>query len=337
VFPTSVAWTVPLDELASGPLATDGERIVVATRDDFLWALDPATGAVVWRVSPRPGVVAAAPGTVVLRQADGIVWSIESPTGSARWKVATRVEGTLPPVLADGAIVVAGEGLAALEAATGRVLWAAADGRTATAPPAVTDGLLLVGEADGTLRCRRLSSGVPVWSHKTAGPLLAPPVVDDRRRILLGTTDGGFLALDLARRGRRLWRWRLGADVEAAAAVFEDRVLVASFEGVLYALSRRTGDMIWRAPLPSRPLSGPILVDSAVLVACQEDEILGFDARTGRRLGNARTSAPLRTPPLLLRGHLVAALRDRSVVALRIPALAPSPGPSPSPGASPVP
>ena len=117
--------------------------------------------------------------------------------------------------------------------------------------------------------------------------------------------------------------------------ILDDTVLFATHENVLYALKRGSGKMVWRAGLPSRPLGGPVLMGTAVLVACFENDVVGFDGRTGRRLGALRTTAEIRTPPLLVSGRLYIGLRDRTVVALQL-AAAPPPQASPEPEASPV-
>jgi 2-hydroxychromene-2-carboxylate isomerase len=104
--------------------------------------------------------------------------------------------------------------------------------------------------------------------------------------------------------------WKLGADVREPPVVFEDSVLFASHEAVLYALNRANGHLNWRAALPGRPLSGPLVYDKIVLVACFENQVVGFDARTGRPLGILRTVAPLRTAPILVGDKLFAVQRD---------------------------
>jgi hypothetical protein len=110
---------------------------------------------------------------------------------------------------------------------------------------------------------------------------------------------------------------------------------------VLYALKRGSGKMVWRAGLPSRPLGGPQLLGRAALVACFENEIVGFDGRTGRKLGSLRTSAEIRTPPVLVGRRLYIGLRDRTVVALQLAvagaAAVPEPAPTASPSAVPSP
>ena len=120
-------------------------------------------------------------------------------------------------------------------------------------------------------------------------------------------------------------------------------MLFASFDAVLYAL-HRNGNLAWRASLPSRPLSGPLLAGEYLIVACLENELVAIAPETGERAGSMRTSAEIRTPPMIVNDLLVIGLRDRSVVAYTLPGAAeptrarpaPRPGTIP-PGSAPVP
>jgi outer membrane protein assembly factor BamB len=332
LFPIATNWSVSVgEEPIDGPLASDGGRVFVATRGGQVSGLDRFTGAVLWQVGGRPGALGLGGAILALLEADGTVWNMDPETGSARWKKPSGVTGTVPPVVAADRIVVAGEGLAVLDAATGRVLWSAPDARAAT-PPAVTATAVVLGEADGQLRSRDLATGRVLWSLATAHPLSAAPVADDQGHILVGTTDRRFLSVD-GGNGKPRWTWRLGADVQHRAAVFERLVLFASHEDVLYALGRGNGNLAWRVALPSRPLSAPVLFGDAVLVACHgarpgETFLIGFDARTGNRQGDLKVPGEARTPPLLVEDRLYIGMRDRahSVVSLHLGA---AEGPAP--------
>jgi outer membrane protein assembly factor BamB len=186
----------------------------------------------------------------------------------------------------------------------------------------LTANAVVVGEADGHLRARDLASGKVLWSF--AATMQAAPVADDDGRILIGTTDRRFISID-GETGDERWTWRLGADVQHRAVLFERLVLFASHEDVLYALDRGNGHLAWRAPLPSRPLSGPILFGDAVVVACHgaragETFLIGFAARTGERQGDYKVPGEARTPPLLVEDRVYIGMRDRvhSVVSLHL-------------------
>ena len=205
LLPLTPAWKTLLGDFVTAPLATDGRRVYVATRDGAVRALDPATGAVAWKAEGLPGRLSAADGVLLVRGEDGTLWSLQPRTGAVRWKTETGVAGTLPAVVDGDRALVAGRGLAAVDLASGRVLWSDASGAETTAPPVAAGSRLLAGEADGTLRCRDRATGSSLWTLRTAGALLAPPLVDEaRRRLYLGTSDKRILEVSLDKGEQRL-------------------------------------------------------------------------------------------------------------------------------------
>jgi outer membrane protein assembly factor BamB len=348
VFPLNSAWSTSLSGLIEGELATDGRFIYASTRGGSVHALDPEQGALVWRSEGAAGLLAAGEGAVVARDADGTVVRLEAESGVVRWRTETGVAGALAPALDARRVFVAGKGAAALDLVSGKPQWTDAEGEASAAPTLVGE-TLLVGEQDGALRAREAATGKTRWSFATGAPLLAPPAADASGRLFLGTTARQFLAVSLDE-GKRLWRWRVGADVPAPAAVLGKSVVFGSHESVLYALDRRNGNLVWRQTLPSRPRSGPLLIGSAVVVACFETDLVGFDGRDGKRLGGLKVASTFATAPVLIGTRLFVGLRDRgTVVAVDVtmvapvptpspfasPSVSPSPGGSPSPGASP--
>lgn len=325
-FPLSTRWTVSTSDVIEGPLASDGGRIFVATRDGRVAGLDRFTGTTVWEVQGRKGALAFDAGVLALREPDGTVWSMDPATGSALWKVESGITGTLPPAIMKERVFVGGEGLAALDARTGAVQWTAADARPAVTP-VVGQYCVVVGDARGNVECRDFASGLLTWSHPLEKPLAAAPVVDTDGNVLFGTQVRSFMALD-GRSGKEEWAWRLGANVQTPPALFEDMVVFATNEDILYALRRGNGHMAWRAPLPSRPLARPVLFGGVALVACHgarpaETVLIGFDGRTGERQGDLKAAGEVRAPPLLVEDRLYLAMRERAgvIVSLQLGSL----------------
>ena len=329
LFPLTPSWKTLLGDFVVAPLAADGHRIYVATRDAAVRALDPATGAVAWKAEGVPGRLSAADGVLLVRGEDGTLWSLQPRTGALRWKAETGVAGPLPAAIDGDRALVAGRGLAAVELASGRVLWKDTSGAETTAPPVSSGSRLLTGEVDGTLRCRDREVGLTLWALRTGGALVAPPLVDEkRRRLYLGTTDKRLLEVSTDK-GKLGWAWRVGADIVHPGLLLPDRVVFASFDAVLYAVGRG-GSLAWRGALPSRPVSPPLLVGDYLLVACLENELVAFARGTGAKAGALRTTAEIRAAPVLAGGFVVLGLRDRSVIAYA-PGGSPPPVPEPAP------
>jgi outer membrane protein assembly factor BamB len=330
IFPALATWKTLVGEPVVPPLAADGRRVYVATRDGAVRALDPKTGEVLWRVEGVPGRLSASDGALLLRDDAGVVTSLRPRDGGVRWRVETGVAGTLPVVLDGDRGLVAGAGIAAIALENGAPVWTDRSGAETTAPPVAGTARLFTGERDGTLRCRDRATGTSLWTLRTREALLAPPLVDEeRRRVYLGTTDRRILEASLDK-GALGWHWRIGADVAHAGLVLHGRVLFAAYDAVLYAFERG-GNLAWRGSLPSRPLSSPLVVDGRVVVACLENQLVAFDALSGARTGSFATSAEIRTPPILAGGLLVLGLRDRSVIAYALASATPPPAPSAPP------
>jgi outer membrane protein assembly factor BamB len=307
LFPLETAWKAAFELGVEGPLASDGERVFVATRDGTLRAYEHLTGKSLWSLSLPAGTsVGAKAGLLVARQPDGTLLGLNPENASLRWSVGTNVPGRLPPLVDGDRVFVAGEGVAAVDAATGRLAWGAPGEPTVSVPLAVFGPHLFVGESDGVLRCRERDSGLPLWAYKGRVPFVAAPAADDKR-VYLGTSERSIVGLG-RENGKRRWRWRLGTSVQTTPAVFGRLVIFASHEGLLYALNKRNGHLAWRTPLPSRPLSGPLLVGTAVVVACRETDILGFEARTGKRIGALKAAGEMQAPPLIVGDRLFFAL-----------------------------
>jgi outer membrane protein assembly factor BamB len=314
LLPPLAAWKTLLGDSVVAPLATDGRRVFVATRDGSVRALEGATGAELWRVEGHPGRLSASDGVLLVRGEAGEVASLHPRTGTLRWRTATGVGGALPVLLDRDHALVAGRGTASLALETGALAWSSAEGAEASAPPAASSKLVLLGDRDGLLRALDRDSGRPHWSLQTREALAAPPLVDEARgRLYLATTDKRIVELSLER-GRSGWSVRIGADAAFAGLLQPDRVIFAPHDAVLYALARG-GNLAWRRALPSRPAGPPLEVDGHLVVACLENQVAAFEARSGTPAGGFKTPAEIRTPPILAGGLLVLGLRDRSVIA----------------------
>jgi outer membrane protein assembly factor BamB len=336
LFPLTPAWSLGVDAPLDAPLASDGTRIYVATRDGRVQAIAAADGAPVWRRAfPAGSSVAAGSEAVVVRQPGGLLTRLVPESGRDLWSRPTGIEGSLPATLAGEHVFVAGDGIAMLDLNDGRALWGAPGAPRVVAAPVARATRVFVIEEGGVLRARELQTGTPIWSFKSRQALVAS-VAADETRVYLPTTDRRIVALS-ADHGRVVWRWTLGADVQVPPVLAGRLVLVTSYDDVLYALDR-SGRLVWRAPLPSRPLSSPLTIsESAVIVACRETDIGGFELATGLRLGAMKTSGEMRVAPLVVGDRLIVGLRApwtvNALALSMIPRARPTPAPpTPRPG-----
>ncbi|MBK5255855.1 MAG: PQQ-binding-like beta-propeller repeat protein, partial [Vicinamibacteria bacterium] len=315
-FPPVSRWEVPLEAPLASPLATDGTLVFAASSDGSIAAFDPGSGTTVWtRPGKNPGFVAAKPSVLVFVERGGIVWGISAENGNAQWKISTKVS-EVQSVRLDGNRVFLGgvSGIAAVVVSTGELRFElpakdvrdidAAGDRLAT----LEEGALLVrGREDGLIRFRLESP---------EGAFGAPAIFSDGRLVL---GSGSRLVRAISPKGQFKWRFKVGARVKDRPLDYLDgkRVGVISFEGVFYELSLKGGDMKRRVLLSSRPFGAPSLVAGRIWAPIFEDEMAVIDARTAKLLGRARYGGGFLSPPILVRGRLLAEVSGpRRIVAL---------------------
>jgi outer membrane protein assembly factor BamB len=141
--------------IQSSPAAADG-RVFIGSRDGFLYALDAASGKLLWRVDHRMSWVNTSPavagGVVYAGSSDErFLQAVDAGTGRELWRVATERPVWSSPAIA-GDMVYVGDGsgtVYAVDRATGRERWRHKAGRRIFSSPVLADGLLYVGNDDG--------------------------------------------------------------------------------------------------------------------------------------------------------------------------------------------
>jgi hypothetical protein len=158
------AWALQLDgTTATIPVLSDDESTAyVGTDTGSMWAVEVATGAVLWQRSSGGGVTdspALANGSLYVPTVAGQVVVLDAATGDIQWVGDTGSEVTQQPAVAGG-VVFAGSAngaVTAFDAAGCGVvgdcppLWSATTGSRITGAPAVSQGRLYVGTQDGRL------------------------------------------------------------------------------------------------------------------------------------------------------------------------------------------
>ena len=157
----------------AGPTVA-GDRVVAGTTAGTVYALDRATGKLLWRFQTG--------GAVVSSPAVG-------PSGAASPYTAA--------VYSKGGLVFAGSAdhyLYALDLASGALRWRYQTGGPISSSPAYANGVVLVGALDGRLYAVAAATGKPLWSEATGGPIdLSSPAILDGR-VFIGSRDGGLYA-----------------------------------------------------------------------------------------------------------------------------------------------
>ncbi len=211
-----------------------GKRLFIGSSDHGLYALRAGDGDPIWRFETL-GFVQCAPlydageNVVYFGSNDGALYKVDADTGALRWRFMTNAEVARRPVLIQGVLYAANanDTIMAIRAKDGELLWS--QHRTPAAGmevagysgPTVAGGKVFMGFSDGTVTAFDANTGEERWQ---------PLDLSAEAEQLLGEVPQ-YLDVDTTPIATQL-------DVGPA-------VIVASYEGGVYALDADAGTQLW--------------------------------------------------------------------------------------------
>lgn len=264
---------VSKNELTSGVSAADG-IIVVGSRKGELFALDQATGKVLWTKQLTGSILAPSliqAGRVVTLTNDGLVYAHQAESGVQSWtynlpNVQFSMRGTAAPVPLDPRTVLVASANAYIYAID-----------ILTGAPRLQRR---VAVSEGRSDIERLND-------IDGDPLVAG-------QFLITTSyQGQVTALDLVSQ-QVIWSEDSSSLVRPAAS--PAAVFVSQSNGELVAYEITTGRVLWKnSQLLHRKLSNPVLLGSDLVVGDLDGVLHLINPETGDFTGRAKTSGEVRT------------------------------------------
>lgn len=250
-------------------LAVAGGAVYLATEGGTFFALDAATGRLLWESKDKERAGLVAPPAVY----DGLVYfsvshaagekgsthALDARTGAAVWRFDEK-KGLTSPVIADGTLYTGGDRVIALDAKTGREKWRLKDGSGAFTM-AAGGGTIYFSHFGGELRAVAAEDGALRWkADKKFKTRTVLAVGHDT--IYFGGKGRNFHAIDAAT-GRERWLFKTGQHC-GAPSLAEDLVVFSCGGESLHALDARTGEERWKFGQPRATTSTPAISDAVV-------------------------------------------------------------------------
>lgn len=317
--------------------AGDGSRVYAASRDGNVVALDPESGKTIWRteldmsLSAGPGV---GEGLVVVGAASGYLVALEAESGTEVWRTNLSGETLARPAIRGDTVVAMtiDNRLRGVSAFDGSERWLIEQSTPAltmrgSASPVIVGSTVVAGFDNGRIVAVDIETGDTEWEA-----MLAPPSGrSDLER--LSDVDGvisvvgqdiyaagyqGTLASIAAESGQLMWA-REVSTYEGVSADWNNLYTVDE-EGVVIALTRRTGDETWRQnSLLRREPTVPVAYQATVVVGDLEGYLHFFSNFDGDPVARVRAgSKAVSVEPVVLGDKLVVQGDDGSVSAYRI-------------------
>jgi outer membrane protein assembly factor BamB len=208
----------------------------------------------------------------------------------------------------------------AVNLANGEVRW------SARLSGMVVGGVILVGDTvyaassrpEGKVYALRRASGKRIWQVST-GPIGAPLALINGR-LVAQSQRGEVLGID-TRRGKILWRRRLGVARTPAAPAGDGALLVATTDS-LFRLNVENGAVTHRARSPGAVVSPWLTHGDALIAGTTDSLVVSIRPRDLRRIWALRVDAPVMGAPGSLNDTLYLASRIGTVYRIE-------PGPEP--------
>ncbi|MBV8854480.1 MAG: outer membrane protein assembly factor BamB [Sinobacteraceae bacterium] len=355
-------WTDKVADKGAKPLrlglglAVDDDRVYAAGHKGEIAAFDLKTGRPVWRVRTKlalsggPGVGA---GLVVAGSTFGDIIALNAADGALRWKVRVNGEVLSAPAVSERMVAlrtVDGR-LRALAAKDGRELWSQEQqvprlSLRGTSYPVLSGDLVLCGFDNGKVAAVNVNDGSIQWETTIAPPhgkteLERLDDVDAGVRVAGSDVYAiGFqgriamLALDTG----QIW-WSHEASSYRTIGLDDEALYLATAEGDVVALRRRTGTEIWRQKaLAHRRLSAAVESDNAIVTADYQGYVHWLDKATGAIVARSSSGKVRVSNPPVVAGNMVLVANDAGGIsafkATPIPGAHPAPAASAPPGTS---
>lgn len=253
----NVKWKTNLMGLITSSPLVSGGALYVGSRNGSVYALDAFTGDLLWRFQTG-GEISSSPalanGTLLIGSGDRSLYALDARTGALKWSAPTDgpVDSS-PSIAGDEVFVGSFDGnLYSIKLSDGTQNWKSPLGGWVHSSPAVDDDKVYVGTVARGPDTRPSFNWIDRKTGKRLGFFDTPDSIYSSATIwgdlvLIGCRDMHLYAFD--RKMRQLqpaWTHKTRSYIHASPVVVGDTVLVASFEGDLYALRQAKPIRTWK-------------------------------------------------------------------------------------------
>lgn len=159
---------------------------------------------------------------------------------------------------------------------------------------------------EGYLYCLDRQTGQVRWKYRSIGEtdentfapgFKAAPLVT-KSAVYVGDEDGVLHAVD-RETGSALWKFATGAEIAGGVAVYENNLLLASHDSVLYCLGEQ-GNEIWKFETNDMINCSPAVAEHFTFLSGCDQMLRVIDLRNGKEVRQVEMSSPLIASPAIV-------------------------------------
>ena len=309
-------WKIEVDDGVTATAAIVGDHVYAGTYGGELICLDRKTGKRLWthfsaeKKKPTdfiPGFQSSPTvfeDLVLAGDEDGVFHAVDRESGKLRWKYVTLGE-----IIASAAIfqhekikdrIIVGSYDATLYCLKldGSLDWKFETQDRINGSPAIAGDITFVTGCDQHLRAVNILTGKEEFDMPLERFLIASPTID-KDTLYVGTHEGEFLAIDLARQ-EVIWRHKDPSreqPIHSSAALTDKFVIFGGQDKQLQCLDRKTGERQWAFQARGQINSSPVVVGERIFVGSNDGNLYEVGLADGQqrwktKLGRSVTASP---------------------------------------------
>lgn len=312
----------------TGPAIAYG-MVYEMNKDGYLYAIDIATGNLVWKYKgPNntliwPGMPTVADGKIYVTTAQFAAYG--GPAGVSEFACLNAYNGqtiwTLPiealapresDIVAYGNLyIIPGNMTTAVDTTSGteysmdNQLWAIGTNSI----PVSNWSMFRADPTHSSTAPKGPSTLTLVWNFTTNGSVISSPSVVDGI-VYVGSQDKNIYAIG-AWSGNLIWNFTTQGAIESSPAVANGKVYVGSDDGYVYCLDAYTGAFIWQTFVNSNlPFtfgnlvlkSSPVVTGGTVYIGSLDGYLYALNANNGNIIWRTKTDGPIESSPAVADG-----------------------------------
>jgi outer membrane protein assembly factor BamB len=279
----------------SNPVLVDN-TLVFGNQSIGLISLYPILNQQRWVLPLEGGVtseLAVGGGNAYFGAGDGFLYSVSLDNGRVNWRYDIRNPIISRPTIANGRVFVttSDDTVYAFDAGTGKWLWhyrrrssPSATIRGASSP--LVDGAdVLAGLSDGFLVTLSADDGQLKWERKLHNGIKFTDVDAHpvlENDIIYQPSYDGALYALRRKSGEVVWRFDAGGSKDVA--IDGARLFLPSSDGTIYALQKSSSKILWKFELDGGTPTQLVLTDKHVIVGSSFQYLYVIDKETGKGL-----------------------------------------------------
>ncbi len=218
----------------------------------------------------------------------GWVYALDAATGALVWRTFIGAQIFFAPAVADGMVFAASYDagrLVALDADTGEERWALArDSDSFAAIPTYAQGVVYIGTGDfdtgaGSILAVDAATGALRWEAAGHGDAAGSAPIVHGDLVIVGSNITNWVAAYDRATGAPAWVSPIGSAVSNGQLAADGLVVGGSQQDHrAWAIDAYTGGLRWEVTLDDNVLAAPALADGRLVVATRSGQVTAFEA-----------------------------------------------------------